>query len=100
MGICLLPKLQVIALLEVDFLQISLRYYIGPKSAWSEDFIAINLHAFLALVSNHCLWLYQRWVTQTMKAMLKQRGNRPLEPKVREVEFFPMEEVLYEEIEI
>ena len=27
-------------------------------------------------------------------------GNRPLEPKVWEVEFFPMEEVLYEEIEI
>ena len=27
-------------------------------------------------------------------------GNRPLEPKVREVEFFPMEEVLYEEIKI
>ena len=27
-------------------------------------------------------------------------GNRPLEPKVREVEFFPMEEVLYEEIKV
>ena len=27
-------------------------------------------------------------------------GNRPLEPKAWEVEFFPMEEVLYEEIEI
>ena len=27
-------------------------------------------------------------------------GNRPLEPKVREVEFFPMEEVLNEEIKI
>ena len=27
-------------------------------------------------------------------------GNRPLEPKVREVEFFQMEEVLYEEIKI
>ena len=28
------------------------------------------------------------------------QSNRPLEPKVWEVEFFPMEEVLYEEIEI
>ena len=27
-------------------------------------------------------------------------GNRPQEPKVREVEFFPMEEVLNEEIEV
>jgi hypothetical protein len=27
-------------------------------------------------------------------------GNRPLEPRELEVEFFPMEEVLYEEIEI
>ena len=28
------------------------------------------------------------------------KGNRPLEPKVREVEFFPMEEVLHEEVKI
>ena len=27
-------------------------------------------------------------------------GNRPLEPRVREVEFFPMEEVLHEEVKI
>lgn len=28
------------------------------------------------------------------------RGNRPLEPKALEVEFFPLEEVLHEEIKI
>ena len=27
-------------------------------------------------------------------------GNRPLEPREREVEFFPMEEVLHEEVKI
>jgi hypothetical protein len=27
-------------------------------------------------------------------------GNRPLEPQAREVEFFPMEEVLHEEVKI
>jgi hypothetical protein len=27
-------------------------------------------------------------------------GNRPLEPKAREVEFFPKEEVLHEEVKI
>ena len=27
-------------------------------------------------------------------------GNRPLEPKAREVEFFPMKEVLHEEVKI
>lgn len=28
------------------------------------------------------------------------KGNRPLEPQAREVEFFPMEEVLHEEVKI
>jgi len=37
--------------------------------------------------------------TKHLKIIAKY-GNRPLEPKGWEVEFFPMEEVLYEEIEI
>ena len=28
------------------------------------------------------------------------KGNRPLEPKALEVEFFPMEEVLHEKVKI
>ena len=38
--------------------------------------------------------------SEIVLAVLALVGNRPLEPKVWEVEFFPIEEVLYEEIEI
>ena len=31
---------------------------------------------------------------------LKRMGNRPLEPRALEVEFFPMEEVLHEKVKI
>jgi len=32
--------------------------------------------------------------------MISQSGNRPLEPRALEVEFFPMEEVLHEKVKI
>jgi hypothetical protein len=32
--------------------------------------------------------------------LYKLEGNRPLEPKALEVEFFPMEEVLHEKVKI
>jgi len=37
---------------------------------------------------------------ETFISLRKRDGNRPQEPKVLEVEFFRMEEVLNEEIEI
>ena len=33
-------------------------------------------------------------------SLKKNFGNRPLEPKALEVEFFPMEEVLHEKVKI
>ena len=33
-------------------------------------------------------------------AVIKVDGNRPLEPRALEVEFFPMEEVLHEKVKV
>ena len=35
-----------------------------------------------------------------MSSFISLFGNRPLEPKALEVEFFPMEEVLHEKVKI
>ena len=55
----------------------------------------IDLRHPLAVWANRMPW-------QEIEASLAQRwaGNRPLEPKAREVEFFPKEEVLHEEVKI
>ena len=52
---------------------------------------------------NHFDWLKNPalnflWLLADLKTW--SGGNRPLEPRAFEVEFFPMEEVLYKEIEI
>ena len=44
--------------------------------------------------------LYCLRAVMAVRAALGLSGNRPLEPMVLRVEFFPIEEVLYEEIKI
>ena len=61
------------------------------KAEFNDDEVPIFEEALVYKRGEY--WQMRMWLA-------KEHGNRPLEPRALEVEFFPMEEVLHEKVKI